>query len=111
MAMPVAGRELGHAQRIALRVEPHRLRVDCDRPAEIEPGRQIALVIVQIHIAQGDARLLNVWLGPAALVPDPPLPKQAKRPSQPLQLLTTRNTIPPRIANPMSVEKSPALRS
>src|SRR5579859_5971468 len=50
MDRAVAGRELHHAQAVTLEPKPHRFAIDGDGGAEIETGRQIALVITDRHI-------------------------------------------------------------
>ena len=50
VAMPVAARHLDQAQPVAVRVQAHRLAVDCDDRAEVEPVGQVALVEMVRHL-------------------------------------------------------------
>src|SRR5271165_423400 len=55
MGVPVAGRQLDEAQPVAMRVEPHRLGVDRDDRAEVEPFGKITAIKSIGHPEQGSA--------------------------------------------------------
>ena len=51
MGRAVARRQLHQAQAIATRLQPHGLGIDRHGVAEIEPGRQIATMQGDVHVA------------------------------------------------------------
>ena len=51
MGVAIAGRQLHDAQTVASALQPHGLGIDRDRVAEVEPGRQIATVKGDAHLA------------------------------------------------------------